>query len=106
MATAFTLAALVLFDTVGIWEINSHEEGTPQQISTVVDLVKDQDIPALFVETTVDRRYMETVSTETGVDISGEVYTDAIDEEGTEADSYINMIKHNVEKFTEGLGQS
>jgi manganese transport system substrate-binding protein len=93
------------FDTVGIWEINSHEEGTPQQISTVVDLVKDQGIPALFVETTVDRRYMETLSTETGVDIAGEVYTDAIDEEGTEADSYINMIKYNVEKFTEGLGR-
>ncbi len=91
------------FQTEGIWELNSHEEGTPQQISRVVELVKGNNIPALFVETTVDQRYMETVSRETGVTIAGKVYTDALGPAGSGAETYIEMMKFNTELFVEGL---
>lgn len=43
------------FQSKGIWELNSHEEGTPQQISELVELVKKKNITALFAETTVDK---------------------------------------------------
>ncbi|MDQ0338178.1 iron/zinc/copper transport system substrate-binding protein [Caldalkalibacillus uzonensis] len=89
--------------TEGIWELNSHEEGTPQQIARVVDLVKAQGIPAVFVETTVDQRYMQRVAQETGVDIAGEVYTDAVGPAGSGAETYIDLMKHNVTVFAEGL---
>ncbi|WP_240688911.1 metal ABC transporter substrate-binding protein [Ammoniphilus sp. YIM 78166] len=91
--------------TEGIWEINSHQEGTPQQFARLAELVKERGVPALFVETTVDRRYMETVSKETGVPIVGEVFTDAVGPKGSGAETYIDMIKHNVGVFIKGLGQ-
>ncbi|GAE24639.1 manganese ABC transporter [Halalkalibacter wakoensis JCM 9140] len=91
------------FQTEGVWEINSHEEGTPGQIARVIDVVNDQSIPAIFVETTVDRRYMESVAGDTGVEIAGEVYTDAIGQEGSGAETYILMMKHNVDTFVNGL---
>ncbi|UOE96198.1 metal ABC transporter substrate-binding protein [Alkalihalobacillus sp. LMS39] len=91
------------FQTEGVWELNSHEEGTPSQISRVIDVVKDQNLPAVFVETTVDKRYMESVSNDSGVPIAGEVYTDAVGQEGSGAESYILMMRHNVETFVEGL---
>lgn len=93
------------FHTEGIWEINSHEEGTPQQFARLTELVKERNVPALFIESTVDPRYMNTISENTGVDIFGEVYTDAIGETGTDAGSYIGMIRHNVQMFVDGLGQ-
>ena len=91
------------FQTEGVWEINSHEEGTPGQIARVIDVVNDQNIPAIFVETTVDKRYMEAVSADTGVEIAGELYTDAVGQEGSGAETYILMMKHNVETFINGL---
>ncbi len=91
------------FQTEGIWELNSHEEGTPKQISRIVDLVKEKELPAVFVETTIDRRYMGTISAETGAPISGEVYTDALGSPGSGADTYIEMMEHNVKVFKEGL---
>lgn len=91
------------FETAGIWEINSGEEGTSGQINAVIDLVRDQDVPGLFVETTVDRRYMETVSENTGVDIAGEVYTDAVGMDGSGAETYVEMMRHNTEVFVDGL---
>lgn len=90
-------------ETVGIWEINSHEEGTPGQINRVVDIIREQNIPAVFVETTVDKRYMETVSSNAGVEISGEVYTDAVGLDGSGAETYIKMMEHNVNTFVNGL---
>ncbi|WP_307794987.1 metal ABC transporter substrate-binding protein [Alkalihalobacillus sp. BA299] len=90
-------------ETAGIWELNSHEEGTPSQISRLVDIIKEKDLPAVFVETTVDKRYMETVANDAGVDIAGEVYTDAVGPEGSGAETYIKMMKHNVKVFVEGL---
>jgi iron/zinc/copper transport system substrate-binding protein len=91
------------FNTVGIWELNSHEEGTPRQIASVVDIIKERNIPVVFVETTVDKRYMETVARDAGVEIAGEVYTDAVGLEGSGAETYIKMMEHNVKTFVEGL---
>ena len=91
------------FRTEGIWELNAHEEGTPQQIQRIVDLVTAEDIPALFVESTVDRRYMETISRETGVPIAGTIYTDALGPPGGEADTYLGMMRYNVNLFRNGL---
>ncbi|WP_332634011.1 metal ABC transporter substrate-binding protein [Halalkalibacter flavus] len=91
------------FETYGIWELNSHEEGTPGQIAALVDIVKDRNLPAVFVETTVDSRYMETVARDAGVHIAGEVYTDAVGLEGSGAETYIKMMEHNVNTFVSGL---
>jgi iron/zinc/copper transport system substrate-binding protein len=91
------------FQTEGVWELNSQEEGTPGQVARVIDLVNDQNVPAIFVETTVDKRYMETISSDTGVEIAGEVYTDAVGQVGSGAETYILMMKHNVETFVNGL---
>ncbi|MCD8509882.1 MAG: metal ABC transporter substrate-binding protein [Bacillus sp. (in: Bacteria)] len=93
------------FETEGVWEINSHEEGTPQQINRIIDLVTERNIPAVFVETTVDKRYMQTVSDNTGVPIAGEVYTDAVGAEGSGAETYIGMMRENVKVFVAGLTQ-
>lgn len=91
------------FHTDGIWEINSLEEGTPQQFARLAEIIKKRNVPAVFVETTVDKRYMETVSKEAGVSIAGEVYTDAVGKEGSGAETLIKMIMHNVNIFVEGL---
>jgi ABC-type Zn uptake system ZnuABC Zn-binding protein ZnuA len=90
------------FNTEGIWEINSLEEGTTGQISRIIDLVRQENVPALFLETTVDPRYINQISNETGVEVAGEVYTDAIGK-SEDANSYLKMMKVNVETFIEGL---
>src|SRR5699024_9058366 len=52
-----------------IWEIDTEENGSPQQITSLVTFIKEHQIPVLFVESNVDTRPMETVSQETGVPI-------------------------------------
>ncbi|MCU9533465.1 metal ABC transporter substrate-binding protein [Streptococcus sp. CSL10205-OR2] len=88
-----------------IWEINTEEEGTPEQITTLVDKLRSTDLKALFVESSVDRRPMETVSKDTNIPIYAEIFTDSVAEEGEDGDSYYAMMEWNLNKIAEGLGQ-
>ena len=86
-----------------IWEINQENEGTPQQITRIIDIIEEQNITGLFLETSIDPRSMEMVSRETGVDIKGNVFTDSIGRPGEDGDSYLNMMEWNINTIYEGL---
>jgi iron/zinc/copper transport system substrate-binding protein len=89
-----------------IWEINTEEEGTPQQTRDLVQKLKAGPTPAaLFVESSVDDRPMKTISRETGIKIYTKIFTDSIAKKGEAGDSYLAMMKWNLEKIAEGLSQ-
>lgn len=88
-----------------IWEINTEEEGTPDQIKNLVEKIRTTKVPALFVESSVDARPMKTVAKDTNIPIYSTIFTDSVAEKGKDGDSYYAMMKWNLNKIAEGLSK-
>lgn len=80
-----------------IWAIDTEENGTPEQIKRLISFISDNDVPGLFIESNVDPRPMESVSKETGVPIAGTLYSDEIGTRGSDADTYLSYLQHNID---------
>ena len=86
-----------------LWEINTEENGTPDQIKGLISFIEKNDVKALFVESNVDKRLMETVSKETGIPIVDTIYSDELGKPGTEGETYTGFLKSNIENIHDGI---
>lgn len=68
-------------------------------------LIKDQKIPAIFIESTINPKLMEQISKENKVKIGGKLFADSLGDEGTEAGTYTGMLRANAELIFNALSQ-
>lgn len=89
-----------------IWRIDTEENGSPEQITSLIKFIDENNVPILFLESNVDSRPMETVSKESGVEIYEKpIYSDEIGNPGDEVDTYIKYLKYNIDIISDGLGK-
>lgn len=86
-----------------VWAIDTDEQGTPRQILDLVRFVRANDVPALFVESNVDPRALETVSRETGVPIYAKIYSDELGVPGEGSGTFLGMLEWNLHAIYNGL---
>lgn len=89
-----------------IWAVDTDENGSPDQIRQAIEFVKENQPKVLFVESNVDRRPMETVSSETGVAIYEQpILSDEIGKPGEAGDTYIKYLEYNLDVILNGLAE-
>lgn len=93
------------FDVVGfIFFLAPEAEPSPRYLTDLVEKIKAEQVPALFIDTTLNPRLVERLSEETGVPIGGALYVDSLGEPGSAVDTYIQMMRQNVELLVTHLG--
>jgi manganese/iron transport system substrate-binding protein len=88
-----------------LWPINADEQGTPQQVRRVIDLVRKNKIPVVFSESTISDRAARQVARETGARYGGVLYVDSLSAAGGPVPTYLDLLKVTVETIVRGFGK-
>ncbi len=86
-----------------LWPINADAQGTPQQVRKVIDAVRENNIPAVFCESTVSQDPGEQVARETGVKYGGVLYVDSLTEADGPVPTYIDLLRVTSQTIVTGL---
>lgn len=86
-----------------LWPINADSQGTPQQVRRVIDTVRDNNIPAVFCESTVSQSPAQQVARETGARYAGMLYVDSLTEADGPVPSYLDLLRVTTETIAAGL---
>ena len=87
-----------------LWPINADQQGTPQQVRKVIDVVRANKIPAVFSESTISPDPAQQVARETGAAYGGVLYVDSLSEAGGPVPTYLDMLRVTSETITRGIG--
>lgn len=86
-----------------IWAVNSEQQATPSQISSVIDYVRQNRVPAVFCESTVSDNPMRQVADATGARFGGVLYVDSLSEANGPVPTYLDMIRYDARTIVAGL---
>lgn len=86
-----------------LWPVNADEEGTPQQVRKVVDVVRTQQIPVLFGESTISDKPMRQVALETAARFGGVLYVDSLTPADGPAPDYLRLLEYNANLIVKGF---
>lgn len=97
------------FEVLGIQGISTESEAGLNRIGTLVDLLVERQVPAVFVETSVSDRNVRALvegaaSRGHEVSIGGSLFSDAMGPDGTYEGTWLGMIDHNVTTIARALG--
>ncbi len=68
-----------------------------QQTAQLLNIIKVNNVHAIFSENMANSKLAQILSKEAGVVVGPGLYTDALGEQGSDGDTYVKMLRHNVD---------
>ena len=105
MMPSDTFAARYEFEVAGsiIQSVSTLAEASTANVAETIDLIRAEDVPAIFAETTVSDDLVQQIAEETGVQFYV-LYTGSLSDADGPASTYIDYIRYNVTTIVEALG--
>ena len=83
--------------------VSTESEASAQDMAKIIRQIREEHIPAVFLENVTDRRLLDQIASETGAKIGGVLYSDALSDKDGPAPTYLDMFGHNVGTLTAAL---
>lgn len=88
---------------VYLWPMNADQQGTPQQVRKVIDIVREKAIPVVFSESTISDKPAKQVASETDAIYGGVLYVDSLSEADGEVPTYLDLLKVTIDTIAAGF---
>ena len=88
---------------VYLWPMNADQQGTPRQVSKVIDTVRDKKIPVVFSESTISDKPAKQVAAETDAIYGGVLYVDSLSEADGKVPTYLDLLTVTTNTIADGF---
>lgn len=86
--------------------IDTEAEPSAQELASLITQIREDGVAALFVENITSPALVQQIADETGLEIGGQLFSDALSERGGPATSYLAMFEHNLGQLLAALESS
>lgn len=76
--------------------VSTESEASAADVAALIRQVREDQASAIFVESITNPRLVEQIASETGLEVGGALYSDALSPEDGPAATYIDMMRHNI----------
>lgn len=89
---------------VAIQGMSTEQEASNRDLINVIEVIRKHRLRSVFVETSVNPSLIKQAAKETGVKLSGPLYSDSIGIASSKGNTFLNAFSENVNMIVEGLG--
>ena len=86
--------------------ISTEADPSAADVAKLIQQIKQDKASAIFVENITNPRLIEQIAGETGLKVGGELYSDALSDEGGPAATYVDLMRHNIATIKGAIGGS
>ena len=86
--------------------MSTESEASAKDVAHLIRQIKEDKIPAIFVENISDRRLLDQIARETDAVIGGSLFSDALSGSEGPAGTYVKMMRHNIRTLAAALSSS
>ena len=83
--------------------INTEAEPSAAELGRIIKQIRQEKIPAVFLESISDPRLLERIRQESGARVGGTLYSDSLSKADGPAATYLEMMRHNARTLTAAL---
>lgn len=86
-----------------LWPINAEGQGTPQQVRTLIDDMRETGAPVIFSESTISDRPARRIASETGAEYGGVLYVDSLSDASGPVPTYLDLLRVTSQTIVDAL---
>jgi ABC-type Zn uptake system ZnuABC Zn-binding protein ZnuA len=83
--------------------ISTEAQPQTKDVIDLVEAVRTYNVPAVFIETSVNPKMLEQLARDAGTRIGGELFSDSIGHPDHEGGTYLGMVRYNVRTFIDAM---
>lgn len=83
--------------------ISTEAAAGTSDMSRVIKVIRENNVPAIFVESTINPKLINQIAKDNNVKIGGELYADSIGDKDSHAPGYTEMLRHNTDTIVKAL---
>lgn len=85
--------------------LSTETEASAADVAELIDQIKSEKVKVYFIENSNDARLVKQIANATGAEPGGELYPEALSEEGGPAPTYVDLMKYNTSQIVSAIGQ-